>query len=806
MYQSVALLVVAWSTLASPQAPIIAPILLNPPAQLSHLHQDPMNLTVRFDKSVHEKNLNSLRNVGAQVKQLPSGRPVVVGHVVSITIPKIHLQKLVSVPGVVRVESAIPTMYSPPLYDTSRQIQATQIWSPTSGHVGTMGEGITIADLESAWDIFHPDYFRPDGGYVAVKDSDGNGIIGAGDTVDLDGDNIFESTLSLFESGLEDGYQPDLDWLYIDENKDGKRNYAGSTVTDETPAFGEPIFIGDDINRDGVISGGEKLVRLGSSKVAALYDGTTLYKRGDNLSRYPRDYIQENIDWNFMSHGTGAAGIAVSGWPGLRRHTGIAPAADLVLLSDQDKVAAIAMSQELGADVVFHEWNDWQNFQDGSTNIEAAVTSSAQSNQVQVAPAGNLANAAHILNIGNISQTPQIMTLSTDNLDWHQYSMFNVTFTWRGEQSDIELGIRDEDRTLQTFTAPYSEFVIGDMKFQSWHDRSERGTAMVQLYASRVQGGELTEREWNIEVTGSPFIEKLRGVLLDDRSGWGQGVSWLTHVSDNGSALSPSTADTVIAVAAHGGVVDQGDWGGAVGYRRAWSGMGPRIDGEQVIDISSPDDPIVCASLDNDPSFYGAYSRFGGTSGATPHVAGIAALMLGSGSFTTHLEIEAAMTNQALMDEATGEVPNEAYGYGKIRGAASLYGEVTNHNEPSSLRTRITRNAACALVMTLLPQDPDGDEVSLAIDMGYTGVTEVTSALDIALPQIDQDFTIVIHATDAVGTQSRQLSVISPADYSCTIETEQTSGCNSQNPAQGIFFIAMLLSLAAIRQVREYIR
>ena len=197
MYHSVALLIVVASTVASPQAPIIAPILLNPPVQLNHLHQDPMQLTVRFDKPVHPKLLTSLRGVGAHIKTLPSGRPVVVGNVVSITIPKMHLMKLASVQGVVRVESAIPTMHAPPLYETSRQIQADQIWSPASGRVGSMGEGITIADLESAWDIFHPDYFRPDGGYFVAKDTNDNGVIDDGDSIDLDGDNIFESNLSL---------------------------------------------------------------------------------------------------------------------------------------------------------------------------------------------------------------------------------------------------------------------------------------------------------------------------------------------------------------------------------------------------------------------------------------------------------------------------------------------------------------------------------------------------------------------------------------------------------------------------------
>ena len=105
-----ALLFVA-TTMASPQATIISPILFNPPTQLTHLQQDPLPVSVRFEKQVNQKMLDELTNLGARIRTLPSGKPVVLGNIASITIPKMQLGKLESIRGIVRVESSIPTMY-----------------------------------------------------------------------------------------------------------------------------------------------------------------------------------------------------------------------------------------------------------------------------------------------------------------------------------------------------------------------------------------------------------------------------------------------------------------------------------------------------------------------------------------------------------------------------------------------------------------------------------------------------------------------------------------------------------------------
>ena len=322
---------------------------------------------------------------------------------------------------------------------------------------------------------------------------------------------------------------------------------------------------------------------------------------------------------------------------------------------------------------------------------------------------------------------------------------------------------------------------------------------MVTVYAGLIQGGILEERNWDLEISGSQSVEKVRGVVLDDRSGWGQGVSWTTHVSDFGSALSPATADTVIAVGAHGGVEDQGDWG-RVGYRRAWSGMGPRIDGERVVDISSPDDPMVCASADNDPDFYAQYGRFGGTSGATPHVAGVAALMLSTGTFQNHQEIEDAITGKALQDEATGEVPNEAYGFGKIRSAQATFGESIPQSSRTKLKARATRNEICEMILSV-ETETNTDRLSrVEFDIWYNGVFDPSENDSIVLPPVATEIPVVVRVTGQDGTPTRELFQIDPSQYPCEITPAQAGGCRAQRAPDIIVFTILLLTLGFLRR------
>src|SRR5690606_11701305 len=78
--------------------------------------------------------------------------------------------------------------------------------------------------------------------------------------------------------------QTRADWLYADLNRDRERNVGRSAGFDEqTPAYGEPIFVVDDVNGNGRLDPGEKLVRLKTSKIRKFVDSDTSYQRGLNL-------------------------------------------------------------------------------------------------------------------------------------------------------------------------------------------------------------------------------------------------------------------------------------------------------------------------------------------------------------------------------------------------------------------------------------------------------------------------------------------------------------------------------------------
>src|SRR5688572_12642 len=250
---------------------------------------------VRFEERISPTELMALRRAGASPVELAVGGYAVVGRVVSVDVAQADLQKVAELPGVRRIDPSIPPVIAQPLDLTSVKVGAPIAWA-TPADERFAGAGIVVADHEGGWNIFHPDFFFLDGGRYDFEDRDADDRAGAGDGIDLDGDGSFESTLSLWEGVAEDwytserfeepGYQPDVDWLYVDLDGNGTRD-AGAAFTDLVPGLGEPAFVGDDVDRNGALDRGERLFRLGTSKVRAVVVESTQYNRGENLSQYP---------------------------------------------------------------------------------------------------------------------------------------------------------------------------------------------------------------------------------------------------------------------------------------------------------------------------------------------------------------------------------------------------------------------------------------------------------------------------------------------------------------------------------------
>ncbi|MEX0602343.1 MAG: S8 family serine peptidase, partial [Bacteroidota bacterium] len=105
-----------------------------------------------------------------------------------------------------------------------------------------------------------------------------------------------------------------------------------------------------------------------------------------------------------------------------------------------------------------------------------------------------------------------------------------------------------------------------------------------------------------------------------------------------------------------------------------FSSRGPTRDARQKPEISAPGQGIT-AALSSAVNTTGLTTRIvpgskhyliQGTSMATPHVAGAAALLLQPNPTLTASEIRSFMTSTANMDNQTGAVPNTIWGHGKL--------------------------------------------------------------------------------------------------------------------------------------------
>ncbi|HEY0029629.1 MAG TPA: S8 family serine peptidase [Bacteroidia bacterium] len=134
------------------------------------------------------------------------------------------------------------------------------------------------------------------------------------------------------------------------------------------------------------------------------------------------------------------------------------------------------------------------------------------------------------------------------------------------------------------------------------------------------------------------------------------------------------------------------------GKRHPNSSSGPTRDGRTKPDIAAPGDFIMsCSILANLPAdaiaypdYYdpgGYHTRGGGTSAASPGVAGIAALYLQKNPGATAMDVKNAIINCTTIDAYTGTVPNNQYGYGKANAFNALTGCLTtqlNNNTAAS--------------------------------------------------------------------------------------------------------------------------
>jgi subtilisin family serine protease len=534
---------------------------------------------------------------------------------------------------------------------------------PSDGTEPLLGKGVTVADVDSGIDVFHPDFFHADGGYRAWFDVDGDGKLTPGiDGIDVNDDGKIEGkeilqrlSATVIYSGAAQAFTPDTDFLYLDENQDGSRTLANN---DATPGFGEPLFILDDANVDGVGQTAEKLIRLGSSKVSVAVQRRS-YRRGATGAQAMTSYRMTAEELEGASHGTGVSSILAGGTFGHSRWTGIAPKADLVAVNTGQSLVQ-AMQRAINAKPValITEFAPYTGYPlDGTHEDELLLDGAWNQNVIPVSPAGNLADSAKHLTT-RVTTTEKVLALRGDALDGAQ--LLQMTVLHRAEPREVKI----------TWKTPFGQVVVdaqtpaqsggnlGNVQYQVIRETSARGTVQTDLYMYR-QAGPLDEGMHQLVLqanAGDPIEADI--YVGDERHSWGAGFVFNDNTMER-TICHPATSDKTIRVGAFV-LNDQREFGpgGNADERAVYSSAGPRIDGtadqdRRGIDVMAPDNPISAYTDPSTPPNTIVYSPFGGTSGAGPHVAGVLTLMREKFPNKTALELRDMLYGNMRKDAFT---------------------------------------------------------------------------------------------------------------------------------------------------------
>ena len=747
---------------------------------------DGLAVSIRFENDHVERWAAETEKVGVIVHRDANGEPVCVGRVCGAYAPFDALEALSDTPGVVRVEAGWIALERQPLYSTVDEIGGLLAHQRDGGSEVT-GDGIVIGNIDQAIDHFHPAFLNADGGLYSWVDLDGDGEFSAGDAIDfdengdgeadeavtvLDGSRFWADEEEIHEENTDGVFQSGEDWVYFDENGNGHRDFGtGAGFFERDPGYGEQLFIHDDVNQDGVVDADEKFLALSSSKLSALVWGDQRFLRGSDLIYADiRADLRDDDGALETSHGTSVAGILGAGTPHRSRFVGVAPDADIVSLVRQPDVVGDPLitimnaGEVLGVDVFLFEFSSW-NFTalDGSTNAELAAVTLRGAGMAQINPAGNLA-------------------------DSNKHGIFEVTPAGVEIAINVPRTVEDEER---------QEFDVGAMLISMhWNDAEAGPVPRIELVSphgevfaldgSAEDGAEWFDRHVVLDtpdltpngyrtkfvyVASSDGIRPMRSgeytlrataqgeafdmhVFVDDRwTGWGEGINLATP--DPTSTLCwPATGDAAFGVGAYAGVqASSFDGAGSEpGELRYYSSRGPRLDGAVGIDIVAPDDPlspIPAGALV--PGSYAWYSRFGGTSGAGPHVAGAMALLRQVYPSATVGELEEHLINHTLRD-LSDELPNPESGWGKIRLFDTMSPSLREGNSAPALQA-VTIESDVAVIDVHMTVDADGDEVVYVVDLGYDGTYEFGPApgpyLQIDAPQ--GDYVAVVYGYDGRG-------------------------------------------------------
>jgi MYXO-CTERM domain-containing protein len=807
---------------------------------------------IELEQEADAAALATLEQAGAQLSRA-DGKILSYRRFVPATVDAAAATALAALANVRRI-SAAPARGPLPLDRSAQLLRLDDARGARPDLDFVTGQGVLIGDVDSMVDPFHPTFFKGDAGYFDWIDVDKDGVFTPGtDAVDLDGNGKAgpdEIGLLLAAATIDDyhgdqvvparpsGFDPSIDWIYLDSNGNRQRDYgAANGFDDTTPALGEPLFVPDDVNRNGKLDPGEKLVRLGTSKFRAIdvdlsYPKSVqhTFTRGVDLAATQINYSDGQIEgFSDAFHATGVNTILVGDVPLVgRRWVGMAPDAEVVVAwnvpNDVLPIDGVVWALGQHPNVMLYEMAPWTAVPlDGSDGLSTLVDSSTTDDNVtNTCPTGDEGSArkhAAALLLAGAS-----VTLPFDLPAHAKTSATPLRYV------DLSLDVQGGTPARLTLTGPNGDSYdllsapIGSLMSGSQYYATAQTTsrnlwfADVILYAFNGNGTvpkPFDVGTWTLTVTGDANNAiTVDAYLADDQSTWAVGAAWdATIATDRSTVGVPSVADHCIAVNAQPDHLETPSepwfhfyydvYDVPMGYAdmdksiRAYSPRGPRIDGVIKPDVTAPDNPWTATEHDMGSMIpYGSFRVFGGTSGASPHVTGVAALLAQAG--ITGDAARDAIRSGAQVDDLTGTIPNGDYGYGRLDAAGALGMKTAGSDVTVTLSFKPAHpTVGQKLQLIAAPSDPSAQA---KWDDGYDGSWDTgwaAVAPHVVTPRKPGVYSYKVRVRNASGHVAEAVTTVKvgPTPKGCGCHVGQAEG----NPASGVLLLLLILGVSLRR-------
>ena len=428
---------------------------------------------------------------------------------------------------------------------------------------------------------------------------------------------------------------------------------------------------------------------------------------------------------DFSGHCTHVAGIAASN--GLGRtaltppggYVGIAPEADLIIVNgtydDADVIAGLdyldQRAKELGKPLAINfSFGGHSEAHDGSSPVEIKINqmfASGKPGRFISTAAGN--NGSHQIHwrkhfaaqqstwdanfsIGSYTPRPNAINDLVEFSFWY-HGAGNLNLSVYGPDAS-----KNPTRSFGYFPYNnripiYGNFIdsVGYVQVENIFNPSDSMTHAMVIIADIDSNGRIVqpnEGSWKISFTRtrSTASATLDGWYADHPEDWDpSGIhATLLNSDDSASLVVPSTAENTLTV---GGFISANQWIAESGETRSFyegktlpdngslypnSSEGPTRDGRQKPDIIAPAEAIMAARAPfgfNSPFQIGYDSIHqinSGTSMASPHACGAAALLLSLNPTLDQIQLKQALMNAARLDSYTQPVPSIKSGNGKL--------------------------------------------------------------------------------------------------------------------------------------------